>query len=33
MCFGVFMLALPDRGKYITEECLSVFLHVYVGFG
>ena len=27
------MLALADTGKYITEGCVSVFLHVYVGFG
>ena len=32
-CFYMSMLALADRGKYITEGCLSVFLHVYVAPG
>ena len=31
MCFYMSMLAVADTGKYITEGCLSVFLHVYVG--
>ena len=33
VCFYMSMLALADTGKYITEGSLSVFLHVYVGYG
>ena len=31
--FYMSLLALVDTGKYITEGSLSVFLHVYVGYG
>ena len=30
MCFYMSMLTLADTGKYITEGCLNMFLHVYV---
>ena len=33
MCFYMSMLALADTGKYITERCISEFLHVDVGSG